>query len=81
MRDEPGLCTLEKRGFGFALLVVEGFGLGKPGSPVDRGVQVDVSAPGAALLHTFDFACLRTDTTVDAPITAVNSSNTCSCHA
>lgn len=73
VRGEPGLRALEKPGGGRAFLVVESFGAGETGVSIDGGMEVDVSAPGAALLRPFDRASLGTATPVNAPATAVGN--------
>ncbi|GGP72527.1 hypothetical protein GCM10010185_52300 [Saccharothrix coeruleofusca] len=73
---EEGLCATGEVDRGDRFLVGQGLGVGQAGEPVDRGVQVGVTAPGVGLpgggvLGAFDLFGLLTAPAVDAPSAAV----------
>ena len=49
VRCEPSRRALKESGRSRSLFIVKGLGIGEPGVTVDRGMEVDVSAPSVAV--------------------------------
>lgn len=74
VRGEPCRRALKESGCSHSLFIVKDLGVGEPGVTVDRGVEVDVSAPCAAFLGPLNSASLEAVTSVHTPAAAIRDS-------